>query len=135
MFSDAFRFAGVGINLSLTSLVVDMSFAVERLEQESSHSSESDSAFTEAYAVVDVTFGAGTVFGPLISGLLYEKTSFAITYGVLAGFCFSGSLPVVSCYLRNHHTFEENGIGLLTSLLQMLYTGHVPPKKHHEPDA
>ena len=88
--------AGIGINLFLTSLVSDLSFAVERLEQEDSQFCENGSAFTEAYALVDCTFGAGAVFGPLISGLLYEKTTWAITYGVLAVFCFSGSLPVVS---------------------------------------
>ena len=88
--------AGIGINLFLTSLVTDMSFAVERLEQENSQFCQDGSAFTEAYALVDITFGAGTVFGPLISGLLYERTTWAITYGVLAVFCFSGSLPVVS---------------------------------------
>lgn len=73
-----------------------MSFAVERLEQEDPQFSEDSSAYTEAYALVDITFGAGAVFGPLISGLLYEKTTWAITYGVLAAFCFSGSIPVVS---------------------------------------
>ncbi|KAL8828561.1 MAG: hypothetical protein Q9191_002514, partial [Dirinaria sp. TL-2023a] len=85
---------GMGINLFLTSLVSDMSFAVERLEADNPELSENSGAFTEAYALVDVTFGAGTVIGPLISGLLYEKTTWAITYGVLAAFCFSGSLPV-----------------------------------------
>ena len=75
-----------------------MSFAIERLEQEDSHFSEDGSAFTAAYALVDCTFGAGAVLGPLISGLLYEKTTWAITYGTFAVFCFSGSLPVVSAY-------------------------------------
>ncbi|KAI4281962.1 MAG: hypothetical protein L6R38_003305 [Xanthoria sp. 2 TBL-2021] len=87
-----------------------MSFAVERLEQEDARFSEGGSAYTEAYALVDVTFGAGTVFGPLLSGLLYEHTTWAITYGVLAVFTFSGSLPV------------------------MLYTGRSPPKERREPD-
>lgn len=91
-----FSIVGIGINLFLTSLVTDMSFAVERMEQEDSQFREGSSAFTEAYALVDVTFGAGAVFGPLISGLLYENTTWAITYGVLAVFCFSGSIPVVS---------------------------------------
>lgn len=86
----------MGINMFLTSLVTDMSFAVERLEQEDPHLCEDGSAFTDAYALVDCTFGAGAVLGPLISGLLYENTTWAIAYGVLAVFCFSGSLPVVS---------------------------------------
>jgi MFS family permease len=86
----------MGINLFLTSLVTDMSFAVERLEQEDPQFCEDGSAFTDAYALVDCTFGAGAVLGPLISGLLYENTTWAIAYGVLAAFCFSGSLPVVS---------------------------------------
>lgn len=86
----------MGINLFLTSLVADMSFTVERLEREDSKFCEDSSAFTEAYALVDCTFGAGAVIGPLISGLLYEKTTWATTYGVLAVFCLSGSLPVVS---------------------------------------
>ncbi|KAL8725566.1 MAG: hypothetical protein Q9166_007268 [cf. Caloplaca sp. 2 TL-2023] len=102
--------AGIGINSFLTSLVTDMSFAVERLEQEDSQFSEDGSAFTEAYALVDVTFGAGAVIGPLISGLLYEKTTWAITYGVFAVICFSGSLPVVSASwdintLENWHRY------------------------------
>ena len=88
--------AGVGINLFLTALVTDMSFAVEELEQNDPQFADNGNAFTEAYALVDITFGAGTVFGPLISGVLYEKTNWAITYGVLAIFTFSGSLPVVS---------------------------------------
>ena len=103
--------AGIGINLFLTSLVADMSFAVERLEQEKSESSEDESAFTEAYALVDITFGAGAVFGPLVSGLLYEKTSFAIAYGVLAVFTFSGSIPVVSASRDISLTFQERGTG------------------------
>ena len=80
----------------LTSLVADMSFAVERLEEENPQFCGDGGAYTEAYALVDITFGAGTVFGPLISGLLYENTTWAITYGVFAAFTFSGSLPVVS---------------------------------------
>ena len=76
-----------------------MSFAVERLQEEDPQFRENSNAYTEAYALVDVTFGAGAVIGPLISGMLYEKTTWAITYGVLAVFCFSGSLPVVSANL------------------------------------
>lgn len=101
---------GIGINLFLTSLVTDMSFAIERLEQEDSQFCEDGSAFTAAYALVDCTFGAGAVLGPLVSGLLYEKTTWAITYGTFAVFCFSGSLPVVSaCWdtdtLKNWHRY------------------------------
>ncbi|KAL8994467.1 MAG: hypothetical protein Q9169_005576 [Polycauliona sp. 2 TL-2023] len=70
---------GMGINLFLTSLVADMSFAVDRLEQEDDQVFEDGNAFTEAYALVDITFGAGAVIGPLISGLLYENTTWAIT--------------------------------------------------------
>ncbi|KAL8800344.1 MAG: hypothetical protein Q9182_005238 [Xanthomendoza sp. 2 TL-2023] len=80
----------------LVLVVADLSFAVERLEREVPQFSEDGSAYTEAYALVDITFGAGAVIGPLISGLLYEKTTWAITYGVLAVYCFSGSVPVVS---------------------------------------
>ncbi|KAL9010187.1 MAG: hypothetical protein Q9180_009321 [Flavoplaca navasiana] len=103
--------AGVGINLFLTALVTDMSFAVEELEQNDPQFANDGNAFTEAYALVDITFGAGTVFGPLISGVLYETTNWAITYGVLAIFTFSGSLPV------------------------MLYTRGSPPKKHDDSNA
>ena len=102
---------GIGINLFLTSLVADMSFAVERLEQEKPEFSEDESAFTEAYALVDVTFGAGAVVGPLISGLLYEKTTWAIAYGVLAVFTFSGSLPVVSASRDRSHILTNGATG------------------------
>lgn len=73
-----------------------MSFAVERLEDENPQFSEHGGAFTEAYALIDCTFGAGAVFGPLIGGLLYEHFTWAITYGALAALCLSGSVPVVS---------------------------------------
>ncbi|KAI4120887.1 MAG: hypothetical protein LQ338_006694 [Usnochroma carphineum] len=63
----------------LVFIVTDMSFAVERLEQENPELCEDAGAFTEAYALVDCTFGAGAVIGPLISGLLYERTNWAIT--------------------------------------------------------
>ncbi|KAL9599269.1 MAG: hypothetical protein Q9219_003971 [cf. Caloplaca sp. 3 TL-2023] len=101
----------MGINLFLTSLVTDMSFAVERLEEEDPQFSDNSGAYTEAYALVDITFGAGTVFGPLLGGLLYEHTTWAITYGVFAAFTFSGSIPV------------------------MFYTAGLPPKAHQETDA
>ncbi|KAL8628779.1 hypothetical protein Q9189_005507 [Teloschistes chrysophthalmus] len=83
---------GSGINAFLTSLVTDMSFAVEQLEQENPGLGGGNGVFTEAYALVDITFGLGLVIGPLISGLLYEKTNWGITVGVLAIFCVSGTL-------------------------------------------
>ncbi|KAI4193064.1 MAG: hypothetical protein LQ350_008488, partial [Teloschistes chrysophthalmus] len=86
---------GSGINAFLTSLVTDMSFAVEQLEQENPGLGGGNGVFTEAYALVDITFGLGLVIGPLISGLLYEKTNWGITVGVLAIFCVSGIVPVV----------------------------------------
>ncbi|KAL8636949.1 MAG: hypothetical protein Q9228_005723, partial [Teloschistes exilis] len=85
---------GLGINALLTSLVTDMSFAVERLEEENPGLGEEHGIFIEAYALVDITFGLGLVLGPLVSGLLYEKTEWAITSGVLAIFCVSGMVPV-----------------------------------------
>ena len=115
--------AGIGINLFLTSLVTDMSFAVERLEEENSQFCEDGSAFTEAYALVDITFGAGAVFGPLISGLLYERTTWAITYGVLAVFAFSGSLPVVSARI------SILGVHVLTIPTDVLHRRFTTQKK------
>ena len=91
-----------------------MSFAIERLEQENSQFCQDGSAFTEAYALVDITFGAGAVFGPLISGLLYGRTTWAITDGVIAVLCFSGGIPVVSAFFFK--------IWILVGMVQVLIT-------------
>ncbi len=46
--------------------------------------------------MVDATFGAGAVIGPLVSGVLYEKAAWSIAVGVLAALCFSAAVPTVS---------------------------------------
>ncbi|KAL8634546.1 MAG: hypothetical protein Q9228_007859, partial [Teloschistes exilis] len=99
---------GSGTNSFFTSMVTDMSFAVESLDQDDPPLvNEEHPAFTEAYALVNITFGLGTVTGPLISGLLYEKTSWAITAGVLAILCFLGSVPV-GTWNNNQDTLSDN---------------------------
>ena len=84
------------MNCFLTPLVTDMTFAVEVVEKEKSDLFRDATAFTEAYALVDATFGAGAVIGPLVSGALYEGTNWAVAVGLLAGLCFSAAVPTVS---------------------------------------
>ncbi|KAL8659389.1 MAG: hypothetical protein Q9226_000465 [Calogaya cf. arnoldii] len=119
------------ILLGLFLVLIDMSFAVERLEHEDPQFAEDSSAYTEAYALVDVTFGLGAVIGPLFSGLLYEKTTWAITYGVFAIFTFSGSIPVVStlkCRDTSEGTIINDLCRCCTHVAHRLAKNTVSPK-------
>lgn len=54
------------------------------------------SAVTEAYMLLDAAFGAGTVLGPLLSGLAFENLGWTGCTAMLGFLSTSAIVPVVS---------------------------------------
>ena len=86
------------MNCFITPVITDMTFAVESIEKGNPALFRDSTGLTEAYALVDATFGAAFVIGPIVSGSLYEATNWAIAVGVLAALCFSAAIPTVSAH-------------------------------------
>jgi len=86
---------GTGINFFLSPLATDMSITVEKIDTEYWDVFGSAGACADTYAIFACAMGLGTVFGPIVAGVLYHNTNWAITGGALALISLSGSIPVV----------------------------------------
>lgn len=87
--------SGFGDNFILGPLASDMSFTIEQIDEAYADDFGPAGACVESYALFGCAIGLGTMLGPLIGGLLYHNTTWAITGMVLATFSLCGSVPVV----------------------------------------
>lgn len=85
----------------LAPLASEMSFVVDDYAQEFPGAMGSSKAYAQAYSLFNCALAGGQFIGPALSGLIYHKTNWAITMGVLAVFCASGAVPVVRCQQVN----------------------------------
>ncbi|KXG47551.1 Major facilitator superfamily domain, general substrate transporter [Penicillium griseofulvum] len=86
---------GVGLNTSLTPLVTEIPHIVNVLQQEQPDVYGDKSAVAEAYMLLDATFGAGTVLGPLLSELAFETSGWTGCTVMLGFLTASAIIPVV----------------------------------------
>lgn len=54
------------------------------------------SAYAQACGLFSVAFAMGLIFGPIYAGAIFEKINWQVAVCALAGFCVSGSIPIVS---------------------------------------
>ncbi|KUM62764.1 hypothetical protein ACN42_g4328 [Penicillium freii] len=64
---------GMGLNTTLTLLVAEIPRIVNTVQEEQPDMYGDRNAVTKAYMLLDAAFGAGTVLGPLLSGLAFEN--------------------------------------------------------------
>ena len=81
----------------LAPLASEMSFVVDDYAREFPGTMGSSKAYAQAYSLFNCALAGGQFIGPALSGLIYYKTDWGITMGVLAAFCASGAVPVVRC--------------------------------------
>ena len=81
----------------LAPLASEMSFVVDDYAREFPGAMGSSKAYAQAYSLFNCALAGGQFIGPALSGLIYHKTNWGVTMGVLAAFCASGAVPVVSC--------------------------------------
>ncbi|KAJ5340565.1 hypothetical protein N7541_009689 [Penicillium brevicompactum] len=92
---------GVGLNTSLTPLVTEIPRIVDLLQDEEPEVYGDQSAVAEGYMLLDAVFGAGTVLGPLISELTFERLGWTGCTAVLGILSVSAMIPV-TMYLAPH---------------------------------
>ncbi|OQD64157.1 hypothetical protein PENPOL_c008G08355 [Penicillium polonicum] len=88
-------FVGMGLNTSLTPLVAEIPRIVNTVQEEQPDIYDNKSAVTEAYMLLDAAFGAGTVLGPLLSGLAFENLGWSGCTAMLGFLSTSAIVPVM----------------------------------------
>ncbi|KAG6986703.1 hypothetical protein G7Y79_00073g098020 [Physcia stellaris] len=88
---------GTGLNMLLAPLASEMSFVVDDYAGEFPGAMGSSKAYAQTYSLFNCALAGGQFIGPALSGLIYHKTNWGITMGVLAAFCASGAIPVALC--------------------------------------
>ncbi|MCJ1453156.1 hypothetical protein MMC28_003501 [Mycoblastus sanguinarius] len=85
---------GLGLNFILTPLAADVFYEAEILAHKNPSLFGVMGAFAQVYSLFNAALGLAAIVGPGLAGTLYDRTSWQITVGVLAGLCAVGSLPV-----------------------------------------
>ncbi|KAJ5266028.1 hypothetical protein N7524_007046 [Penicillium chrysogenum] len=88
-------FVGIGLSTSLTPLVAEIPRIVNAVQEERPDTYGNKSAVTEAHMLLAVAFGAGTVLGPLLSGLAFENLGWTGCTAMLGLLSVSAIVPVV----------------------------------------
>ncbi|KGO63852.1 Major facilitator superfamily domain, general substrate transporter [Penicillium italicum] len=88
-------FVGIGLNTSLTPLVAEIPRIVNTIQEDNSDIYGAKSAITEAYMLLDATFGAGTVLGSLLSELAFENLGWTGCTAILGLLSVSAIVPVM----------------------------------------
>ncbi|CAI7652662.1 unnamed protein product [Penicillium glandicola] len=86
---------GIGLNTSLTPLVAEIPRIVNVIQDEQPDIYGDKSAVTEAYMLLDASFGAGTVLGPLLSELAFEYLGWTGCTVMLGFLAISAIVPVM----------------------------------------
>lgn len=92
--TDGQKIAGFGLNMILTPLATDVYHQAEVLAANNPQVFHVMGAFAQVYSLFNAALGLGSVVGPGLSGILYAKTSWELTGGILALLCALGSIPV-----------------------------------------
>lgn len=83
---------GVGLNLVLAPLAADLFYEVEALAEDNSEAFGKAGAYASAYSLLCCAMGLGIAIGPIIAGILVEKTGWQVTQYFLSAVCLLGSL-------------------------------------------
>jgi len=83
---------GVGLNLILAPLAADMFYEVEILAERHPETFGNGGAYAQAYSLLCSAMGLGTALGPILAGILFEKTGWQTTQNALAVICQLGSV-------------------------------------------
>ena len=88
---------GIGLTCIFTPLAAEMFDAVTLVGKSNQRIFGPAGAYARAYGLFNAVQGLGTILGPVLAGLLYAKAGWTITVLVLAAFCVSGAILIVSC--------------------------------------
>ena len=97
---------GIGVNLILTPLAVDVFYESELLEKEHKDVFGKAAAYAQVYSLLCAALGFATAVGPAWSGLIYEVASWQVMMITLAAICVLGSIGVI---FYTGGTVEKNG--------------------------
>lgn len=86
---------GSGLMLMLSPLGAEMFCVVEQMGRDKEGLFGPAGAYAQAYGLFSVAIAMGVIFGPIYAGALYEKANWPVAVCALAGFCASGSIPIV----------------------------------------
>lgn len=86
----------MGYNLFLVSLAADLGGSVELMQDQFPSSVNLSAIYTQVYALQGYSLALGTMFGPLISGAIFQASSWAVECGVLAVIVATATIPIVS---------------------------------------
>ncbi|KAJ5120528.1 uncharacterized protein N7515_009916 [Penicillium bovifimosum] len=87
-------FVGIGLNTSLAPLVTEIPRIVEAIQVKQPEIYGGKSTVTEGYMLLDAVFGAGTVFGPLLSELVFDMYGWTACTALLGLLSLSAIVPV-----------------------------------------
>ena len=86
--------AGIGLSLILAPLAADMFDEVDVLIDTYPATFGKAGAYVQACSISCCAMGIATAAGPIVAGVLFEKTGWLVTQSVLAILCALGSLVV-----------------------------------------
>lgn len=86
---------GLGLNCIQTPLAAEVFYEAEIIAQRNpSLFSRGAGGFAQIYCFLIGAIGFGSIVGPGIAGILYARTNWQITMGVLAALCAGGIVPI-----------------------------------------
>lgn len=93
--ADLGDYIGVGNTMMLSPLAADMYEIVTRVGEERYLLVGPGGAFAQAYGLFNTSLALGTMFGPALAGLLYNREGWRVAMWAMAAFCASGVVPIV----------------------------------------
>lgn len=100
-------FAGIGLQLVLAPLAADMFDEVDVLIETYPVTFGKAGAYSQAYSICCAAMGLATAAGPILAGVLLEKSSWLITQSVMAILCALASLVVFRYIGRRHPSLKQ----------------------------
>ncbi|KAI4217859.1 MAG: hypothetical protein L6R36_009240, partial [Xanthoria steineri] len=85
---------GVGITMMLAPLAADMYYIVSHVGEKHSVLVGTGGAFAQAYGLLNTALALGTITGPALAGLIYDREGWYKAMWAMAAFCASGVVPV-----------------------------------------
>ncbi|TVY64188.1 putative MFS-type transporter [Lachnellula suecica] len=110
---------GVSLAFVLTPLMADITYVVEAKEKERPGRYGKTGAYAQAYGLFIAAFAAGTLIGPIWSGLVEDAAGWGTMAWSLGLFSLAGAIPCLlwtGGYIgdRNAKTAEERAVGKST---------------------
>lgn len=116
--------------MMLAPLAADMYYIVSHVGEKHSVLVGTGGAFAQAYGLLNTALALGTITGPALAGLIYDREGWYKAMWAMAAFCASGVVPVVRAIrsLKDCHSSRETDYTFPDPLhwkeIEMLNTVH-----------